>query len=126
MLEKFFTVLRFGITGSMGMAIDFGITWFCKEKLKWNKYLANSTGFVIAVINNYIINRIWTFKSTNPNWEVEFEKYFLFSLIGLLLNNSFVYLFHQKLKWNFYASKLAASALVFIWNFSSNYFLNFR
>lgn len=126
MSETFLKIIKFGITGSAGMVIDFGATWICKEKLKWNKYLSNSIGFVLAVINNYIINRNWTFKSNNPQWQSEFEKFFLFSVIGLLLNNIFVWLFHQKLKWNFYAAKLAATVIVFIWNFCSNYYFNFR
>ncbi len=126
MFETFFKIIKFGSTGLLGMGIDFGTTWLCKEKLKLNKYLASSIGFVLAIINNYIINRIWTFKSANPHWQQEFGKFFLFGVIGLFLNNGFVYLFHQKLKWNFYMAKLAATIIVFLWNFYTNYYLNFR
>ena len=31
-----------------------------------NKYLANSSGFVCAVVSNYLLNRIWTFESHDP------------------------------------------------------------
>ena len=40
------------------MIVDFGMTWLCKEKLRWNKYLSNSIGFVLAATNNYIWNRL--------------------------------------------------------------------
>ncbi len=126
MLQLFLKIIKFGLAGSVGIVIDFGFTWLCKEKLKWNKYLSNIIGFSLAVINNYILNRIWTFKSTNPRWETEFGKFVLLSLIGLGLNNLFLYLFHQRLKMNFYAGKLVATLLVFIWNFSSNLVFNFR
>ena len=52
MLWKF---LKFCIVGSSGMIIDFGTTWLLKEKVKINKYLANSTGFILAATSNYLI-----------------------------------------------------------------------
>ena len=108
------------------MVIDFGTTWFCREKLKWNKYLANTIGFTLAAINNFIINRLWTFKSINPNWHVEFGKFVLFSLVGLGLNNLVVFILHGRYKVNFYVSKVIATLLVFAWNFTTNYYFNFK
>ena len=126
MAAMFWKIIKFGFAGAIGMAIDFGTTWLCREKLQWNKYIANSTGFTVAVINNYIINRIWTFHSTNSNWHAEFGKFLVFSLVGLALNNLFVFLLHSRFKMNFYLSKLIATLLVFVWNFTSNYFFNFK
>ena len=98
MSNTFWKIIKFGVTGAVGMLIDFGVTWLCREKLKWNKYIANTTGFSLAATNNFIINRNWTFKSVNPNWHLEFEKFLVFSLIGLALNNLFVFLFNDPLK----------------------------
>ncbi len=126
MIGTLWKIVRFGIAGAIGMVIDFGTTWVCRKKLKWNKYLANTTGFTLAAINNYIINRFWTFASSNPNWQAEFSKFLLFSLAGLALNNLLVFLLHGRLKMNFYVSKLIATICVFAWNFSTNYFFNFK
>ena len=126
MTAIFWKIIKFGVAGAMGMLIDFGTTWLCREKLRWNKYIANSTGFTIAAINNYMINRLWTFQSTNPNWQSELVKFLLFSLVGLALNNLFVFLLHSRFKMNFYLGKLVATLLVFAWNFTSNYFFNFK
>ena len=120
----FYKLLRFGVVGLWGMIIDFGTTWFIKEKIKWNKYIANTCGFSLAVINNYIINRLWTFESQSQ-WLPEFGRFLLFSLIGLGLNNLLLYLFHEKGKMNFYFAKALAIGCVFIWNFFSNLYLNF-
>jgi len=108
------------------MCIDFGTTWFCKEKLHWNKYLANSCGFTLAVVSNYFINRWWTFESHDPEVLAEFSKFLLISLAGLALNNLFVYFFHQKAAKGFYFSKLMATIIVVMWNFSANFFFNFK
>ena len=119
-------MIKFGLVGCLGMMIDFGTTWLCKEKLKWNKYVANSCGFTLAVICNYSIIRRWTFTSSNPMWLKEFIIFVTVSLIGLLLNTTFLYFFHQKKDKNFYLAKLLAIMIVFIWNFLANNFFTFK
>lgn len=117
--------LKFCIVGFSGMVVDFGFTWLCKEKLKWNKYVSNSIGFVLAATNNYIWNRWWTFQSDNANIPIEYGKFLVISVIGLGLNNLVVYLLHEKLKLNFYFAKLIAIGVVTIWNFVMNYRFTF-
>jgi len=126
-MELFFRILKFGVTGLLGMAIDFGVTWLCKEKIKINKYVANALGFIFAVTNNYLINRVWTFQSTNIHWGTEFSKFIVVSIIGLALNTVIIYLFHQRKNGtNFYVAKFFAIAIVFIWNFIANLMFTFR
>lgn len=126
MAETFWKIIRFGITGISGMAIDFAITWICRDILKWNKYIANTIGLTVAVTSNFILNRTWTFESANPNWQAEFGRFLLFSLTGLVLNNLFIFIFNGRLKMNFYVAKLIATAFVFLWNFTANFFFNFK
>mgnify|MGYP005813710861 FL=1 len=125
-IELIIKFLKFGIVGLSGTAIDFLFTWICKEKLKWNKFISNSIGFSIAATSNYILNRIWTFESNNPEVSREYLSFFFISSIGLALNNFFVFLFNEKLKFNFYLSKAFAITLVAIWNFIPNYLFTFR
>lgn len=117
--------LKFCVVGFSGMVVDFGFTWLCKEKFKWNKYVSNSLGFVLAATNNYIWNRWWTFQSDNANIPIEYGKFLVISVIGLGLNNLVVYLLHEKLKLNFYFAKLIAIGVVTIWNFVMNYRFTF-
>ncbi len=117
--------LKFCIVGFSGMVVDFGFTWLCKEKLKWNKYVSNSIGFVLAATNNYIWNRWWTFQSNNANIPIEYGKFLVISVIGLGLNNLVIYLLHEKLKLNFYLAKLIAIGVVTVWNFVMNYRFTF-
>lgn len=110
-----------------GLVVDFSITWLLKDELHLNKFLANAAGFTMAVISNYIINRLWTF-SERERTKVsrQFASFLIVSLIGLLLNSGFVYLFNEQLLLNFYLSKAIAIMLVFFWNFSANYFFVFK
>ena len=118
--------IRFGIVGCSGMLVDFGVTWLCKEKLRWNKYLSNSLGFVLAATNNYVWNRLWTFQSESQAVAREYISFVVIAVIGLGLNNLIIYLLHERLHLHFYLSKLIAIGCVTLWNFSMNYVFTFR
>lgn len=117
--------VKFCVVGFTGMVVDFGVTWLCKEKFGWNKYLSNSLGFVLAATNNYIWNRLWTFRSTNVQIPVEYGKFLFIAAIGLAINNFVIYLLHGKWKLNFYLSKIFAIVIVTLWNFTMNYLFTF-
>ena len=117
--------VKFGVVGFSGVFVDFGITWLCREKLRLNQYIANSTGFMCAVISNYVLNRIWTFESHDPSVVMQFSKFMIASLIGLAINNGIIYLLNERYRVNFYVAKLAATAVVTVWNFWANYTFTF-
>jgi putative flippase GtrA len=120
-----FKFIKFCVVGFSGMVIDFGTTWLLKEKVRINKYLANSTGFILAASSNYIWNRFWTFQSGNTHIATEYFSFIAISLAGLGLNNLLLYFSTDKLKINFYVSKLIATVIVTIWNFIMNYLITF-
>jgi putative flippase GtrA len=118
-----FKFLKFGIVGFWGMVIDFSITFLLKEKLKIHRYISSSTGFILAASSNYLFNRFWTFESNNPRVLVEYGTFIIISLIGLIINNLFLYLFEKKV--NFYVAKFFAILVTTLWNFFANYYLTF-
>ncbi|MDR1339779.1 MAG: GtrA family protein [Prevotellaceae bacterium] len=118
--------LKFCAVGFSGMLIDFGITWLIKEKLKFNKYIANSCGFILAASSNYMLNRIWTFESHRPQIVTEYFSFIGVSVVGLILNNLIVFILSDRLKWNFYVSKVVAIGVVILWNFGMNFIFTFR
>ena len=95
--------------------------------LKFIKFgVVGCSGFVLAATNNYIWNRLWTFHSKNEDIPVEYLSFFIISLIGLGINNLTIWILADRLKWNFYFSKLCATAVVMVWNFTMNLFFTFR
>jgi putative flippase GtrA len=120
-----FKFLKFCVVGVTGTVVDFGLTWICKEKFKIPKFVANAIGFVVAATSNYFLNRWWTWGSTNSQVGVEYTKFFAVSLIGLGLNTLILYILHEKMKVNFWVSKVFATGVVMIWNFLANNFFTF-
>jgi putative flippase GtrA len=123
LLQKF---LRFGIVGFSGLFVDFGFTYLLKERLKVDKFVSNGVGFMLAASSNYILNRIWTFQSTNPNVAVEYGEFILIAVIGLIINTLILWVLVTRLNMNFYLSKVLAIAVVTIWNFGANLLFTFN
>ncbi|MDI6766414.1 MAG: GtrA family protein [Bacteroidota bacterium] len=117
--------IRFGVVGVSGVFVDFGITYILKELFRLNKYISNSTGFLIATANNYILNRMWTFHSVDPAIALQFTKFLLISGIGLSINNFIIFVMINKLRTNFYLAKAFATVVVMFWNFFANYYYTF-
>ncbi len=122
LLKKF---IKFAIVGFSGLFVDFGITAFCKEILKIQRFIANAVGFLIAATSNYYLNRIWTFRSHNPEIYLEFGHFLLISAIGLAINTLILWLILTRWKVNFYLSKLFAIGVVTLWNFTANALFTF-
>lgn len=126
-LNKAFLIkfIKFGVVGSSGVFVDFFFTWLAKEKFKIHKYISNAIGFTIAASTNWILNRIWTFESDNPDVLIEYTQFLFISIIGLAINSAVLWILTDKLKINFYISKLGAIAVTTIWNFFANYLYTF-
>lgn len=125
MIELGLKFLKFCVVGSLGLGIDFGITFLSKEKARWNKYLANSLGFISAASSNFFFNKYWTFHDTDPDQLTQYSKFILIAFIGLALNNLIIYLLINKREVKFYWAKLVAIGVVVLWNFIANYNFTF-
>jgi putative flippase GtrA len=121
----FWKFIKFCAVGGTGLGVDFGLTYLFKEKIKLNKYVANTIGFTVAASTNYILNRIWTFESHNPHIMMEYSKFIIISLLGLGINTLVLWFFVSRVKFNFYLSKLIAIGFVTLWNFVMNILFTF-
>ncbi len=117
--------IKFLVVGLTGVFVDFGFTYLFKEKAHVQKYLANAIGFTIAATSNYVLNRVWTFQSVNPQILMEYSEFLLIAIIGLGLNTLILWLIVSRLNWNFYFAKLFAIGFVTLWNFFANAFFTF-
>lgn len=77
----------------------------------------------LAIVNSFVLNRYWTFKIRDKEERgVQFARFVVVSVIGMLLNVAAVGLFanivpgHPKRSWAI--ATLIATAIVAIWNFN--------
>jgi len=120
-----FKFIKFVIVGGISFIVDFGVTYIAKERIKLNKFVANTLGFCISATLNFNINRLWTFKSVDADIQMQFIRFICIAVGGLLINNLIVYYLTEKRQLNFYGSKFIAVFIVTFYNFTMNNLITF-
>ncbi len=77
--------LKFAFIGGIGALINLAIFWVAHEIFFVEPFWAIVVAFLVADTNNYIWNRLWTFKSKGQI-KLQYPQFLIVSLIGLLLN----------------------------------------
>jgi putative flippase GtrA len=112
--------VKFGIVGTSGVVIDWSAFYIFNHYLGVFYLTSKVLSFSLAVINSYIWNRRWTFRSENPRKAKEFTKFILAASVGLGLNTLIFYISVQKFHLSYFPSLLIATAIVTFWNFTIN------
>ena len=88
-------VFKFGVVGVANTLLTLLVIWGMTKWGGCDEIISNATGYVIGLINSYIFNRIWTFKSS-VGWKQSAIRFFMvfaicyvFQLIMLLILNHF-------------------------------------
>jgi len=61
--EQQIQFLKFIIVGGMNTMVTLVVIFVCKSLLDVNPYLSNALGYVAGVVNSFLWNRSWVFRS---------------------------------------------------------------
>ncbi len=112
-------MLRFAIAGGTGFVIDYGCTYVFTSLLGLHYLLSTALAFTLSVVVNYLMCAYWVFKSADTKNAGVKAGFLLTSLVGLGLNELFMYLFVDALHMHYMIAKLIAVVLVMVWNYIS-------
>ncbi len=109
---------KFGVVGVVATVIDFGVMNLLHYALHLDILIANTAGFTISLIFNYIASMKFVFEHRDDmSRKREFAIFVVLSIIGLLLNDGIVLALNKGLLLEANIAKVAATALVMIYNF---------
>ena len=77
--------LKFAFIGGIGAIINLAVFWTATEIFFVIPFWAIAIAFVVADTNNYVWNRLWTFKSKSQI-KFQYPQFLIVSFIGLALN----------------------------------------
>jgi putative flippase GtrA len=134
--------IRFGIVGTIGSIVDFGFLNLFTLVFNVPFLVSSVISFSLAVINNFILNRIWTFPSSRKepiaNQLLQFG---LVSVVGLIIRTPLLALLEKILIpmaedyvpnlltptiVGHNASLAIAIGVVLLWNYFANRFWTFK
>jgi dolichol-phosphate mannosyltransferase len=118
--------------GGSGVFVDMGVLYLLADShmLGWNVTMAKVCSAEAAMLNNFLWNELWTFRSASrksrEGWLRRLVRFNAICGIGIALAVLLLHLFHAWLGVNLYVANFFAILLVTIWNFSLNAFFNWR
>ncbi len=84
--ENWAQLVRFAVVGASGYVINLAVFWLATEKADMHHVLAAVIAFVVAVTNNFLWNRHWTFRAADGHAGFQAARFFTVSLISLGVN----------------------------------------
>jgi putative flippase GtrA len=87
-------LIRFGLVGGVGFVVNVGVYALCVHALKIDYRGAYVLAWLVAVTNNFLLNRHWTFDAAAGSVRFQAIRFFFVSLVaagfGFLLLTLFV------------------------------------
>ena len=123
----FIQFVRYGLVSVIALAVDFGGMVLLVELLSIHYLVAATVSFISGLAVNYLLSRAWVF--TERKYESRVKEFIIFTsigIVGLLLNNSIMWLAVEKIGIYYIFSKIIATILVFFWNFGLRKMLVFK
>ena len=114
---------RYFFAGGLAFVVDFSLLYLLTNRLHLHYLVSAAISFSIGLIVNFFLCKIWIFKKAVVQSKIiEFFFVLLISVIGLLLNEIFIWFFTDKIKLFYLLSKIIATAIVFAWSFLARKF----
>ena len=79
-------LVRFCVVGGSGYVINVGLFWLAYRDLPY--MVAFAIAFAVAATNNFIWNRVWTFKIEHGVPHVQYARFLAVSLLALAIDLS--------------------------------------
>jgi len=127
---------KFATVGALGAITDFTILNLLIQVAGWLDWQANTVSFTAAVLQNFTLNRRWTFpESQERHPGKQLGQFALVSITGLAINMLVFLTVHHTFKsqWiallgdehlgftiSYNVAKLLAIGVVLFWNFAAN------
>lgn len=120
-------LIKFVIVGAIGTLVNISVLFLLTEFFKFLYLISEVIGFTLATINNYLLNKIWTFEE---NIQVKiirkYIQYFIVCLLSLILNLIVLFLLVEVFDFWYILAEIVAIMVSFVINFIGSKFWIFH
>lgn len=124
--KNFRPFFKYCLVGVAGTFIDLASLYVFVEYFLIPVIPATALSFLLAVTNNFIFNKIWTFKNKSRNYRKLYIKFLIVSTIGLGLTLTSMHVMVNIIGIWYMFAKAMTSLIVLTWNFLANKMWTFR
>ncbi|MDT8447969.1 MAG: glycosyltransferase family 2 protein [bacterium] len=122
-------LIQYSLVGGSGVFVNLGLLWLFAQA-GWGERLAVVGAIEGAMVSNFLLNNLWTFRSQRltglGNLLLGFVKFNLVSALGAVINYSVTFFIRDQFGLHLMLSALGGIALATLWNFTFNRALVWR
>src|SRR5262245_47071048 len=117
---------RYSVVGVSTFLFDLLLLYVLTDFLLWNYLVSAATAFTIAVTVNYVLSRHYVFKGTLRSVGSGYAAFLAIAGAGLATITVLMALFVEVFHWNYLWSRVFIAAIVGMWNYLMNLYVNFK
>jgi putative flippase GtrA len=118
--ENWVQLFKFGVVGGTGYVVNLVVFALLTQGAGMYHLLAAVASFCVAVTNNFLWNRHWTFRATEGHAGFQAVRFFAVSVLALGVNIAFLYLLVDVASAPELPAQAVAVALAMPFNFLGN------
>jgi putative flippase GtrA len=121
-----YKIIKYTIWWWLGAFLDLSFL-YCFTEFLWIYYIYSSIlSFCFSFTFGYLFQKHITFQNKSKKHLLQWWLFLLFQIVWLAINMLFLRIFAKKLWFHYMIVSFLTKFVVFIWNYLSNYFFNFR
>jgi len=124
--HEWWQLFKFSLVGGSGFVVNLAVYAFAYGVLALHYLVAGVLAFLVATVNNYLINRYWTFARGGGPTLGEYARFLLIGISALAGNLVLLAFFIERLRVAVLPSQAAAIVLVTPVSFVGNKMWTFR
>lgn len=125
--QSFQEFIRYFIAGGIAFVADFCVLMFLYKVFNVHYLIASAIGLLIGFVTVYLLSIKWVFKKRAvKNKKIEVVIFLLIGGVGFILNELIMWVSVEYLALVVSLSKIIATGVVFIWNFTARKYILFR
>jgi putative flippase GtrA len=111
-------LFRYTFVGGIAFIFDFTFLFVFTEYFQVYYLISAAIAFLIGIMINYYLSIAWVFEKHSVKSKLlECLIFAAVGIIGLGLNELFIWLFTEQVKLHYLQAKLVSTVFVYLWNF---------
>ncbi len=118
---------RYIFVGGVAFLVDFASLYIFTDYFGVFYLISAAIAFILGLITNYLLSINWVFnRRALDNKTIEFSVFAFIGIVGLGLNEVFIWFFTAELSFFYLLSKILAAIIILFWNFFARKLTLFR
>jgi putative flippase GtrA len=120
-------LFRYVFVGGAAFIVDFGLLFILTDFFGVYYLVSAAIAFILGLIVNYVLSISWVFNNRKlDSSTLEFGVFSLIGIVGLGLNEVFIWFFTAEVGFYYLISKIISAIIVLFWNFFARKYVLFK